>query len=210
MSVPNPGGNPPANPPAWTFQDTVDAIEDYLADLVTRTPAETRFTAADIAAYLGWDTAVVSQALQLYRSVAAGQIGSAQAEYTIATFERGPRSTWLILTFPGMTRQQRVTAGRIMMLYAIMSRVQEDIWPYLRNLRTEHIPAVRNNRAILRGTNQVVITELQGRRSVLLTFRQDMLRVQPRNLQAAVRAVDGMLVSAIDQVDQIIQTLQAI
>src|SRR5262245_42307282 len=111
-----------------SYEESAELLEEFFESCVTATPLVLEFMAADIADYNGVPVGEMSQALQAYRPIASG-VTPVTAEYTIGTYQRGPRSIWYIFTWPGMTVPQRETAGGIFLHHEIMSTLREDIKP---------------------------------------------------------------------------------
>lgn len=191
------------------LDDAVDDLEGVFTDYVTRTPIKLKFTASEIADDLGCDTAWVSQALQNYRYVQSGHSLSTSA-FVVATFNRGARSEWFILTWPHMTRAQQTMGGELLVTHEIMSFIKEDIAPMVRNITHQFIPAYRTNRATNRPMKLVLIGKLEGYVTTLMRFRQDLTHVRPMALRRQAQALDAVLTDTINDCDSLRMHLQVI
>lgn len=180
--------------------DVVEDIEQFLEDCVTSTPIQLRFMASDLADYHGWDTWVASQALQRYRDV-QGNLTLSTADYVVACYERGPRSTWFIFAWPHMTKPQRNAAADLLVVHQIMSLIREVITPMLRNIQTQFGPAVVGNRTLNRTMIGVIMGELEGYRTMLLAFQRDVTAIRPMTLRRTAVALNSAMTSTVSRIE---------
>ena len=193
--------SPPSLPNNLNETDLlVQQLEQFFTELVTQTPLVLTFTAASCADYLGIDTPIVSGWLQRYRDVQGFKTLST-AEFVIATFNRGPRSEWFILIWPGMTAGQREAAGEMLTIHEIMSVVKEEIKPMLRNIEVQFNPAVMQNRRVNREFVPVHKTKLDNYRTMVLSLQRDVMNLGKARMKRAAHRLDGVLDATIDEID---------
>jgi len=96
------------------------------------------------------------------------------------------------------------------LLHLVMSHCNETIKPMLRNMHVEFAPAARLNRRQMVGQIVIQIDALNGYRSMLLLFQNNVRAVQPRRLRKVAAAVDVYVTSIIADVDTAVKMLQAI
>jgi len=181
-------------------QDQIALVEDFLTDLVTQTPIQCRFTAVDMAIASGVPTPECSNALQWYRDVQSGKTAY-DAQFVVATYNRGRWSEWFILTWPDMTPLMRDAANVLLYTHEVNSVIREEIAPMLRNIWTQFAPAVTRNRK--RNVKQVslLMGKLDGYFSMLSRWRADMTHVQPMKLRKHNAALLAIVDATITDVD---------
>lgn len=190
------------------YEVAVTHVEEYLEDCVTRTPLDLDFTAAGLAAYHHTGRGPVSRAevnmaswwLQLYREVCKGKIKSITARYSIGTHNRGPGAVWHVFTWPDMSKDQREVAAGIFVAHEILATLKEDVFPMLRNIETQFVPAIRGNRI-----NRTMIgptdSKLDGYLTMLLRFRRDVAGIRPVILRRVTTSLDSTVDAAIRRVE---------
>jgi hypothetical protein len=191
-----------------SYRQATSNVEGFLLDCVTQTPLKLEFTASELAVYAGVDTPTASGWLQEYRTVASG-VTPETALYTIGTWQRGRGSVWSIATWPTMTVAQRQLASGIYIAHCILSTLHEDIKPMLRNIVTEFIPGIRANR-MNRTMIQPKISQLDGYFTMLTRYRSDIAGIRPVALRSVVRSLDAAVVTFINRINLMRNTLQTI
>lgn len=182
------------------IDDSVAKLEDFFSDCVTQTPIKLQFTAAECAAYLGMYVATVSFWLQTYRDV-QGSRTTSTAEFTVATYQRGRKAMWFILSWPNMTPAENLLGGELFVTHEIMSVIREDVNPMLRNIEVQFAPAVVRNKRINKTMVAVAECKLDGYRSMLLNFQRDVTHIRPMSLRRLTVGLNAALNNTINRVD---------